>query len=51
MNTLLTATAVLALLFGIGQAAIPGVLASIFNVKLDVNAELVARSSSRSSAS
>ena len=43
MNALLTATAVLALLFGIGQAAIPGVLLSIFNVTLDANADLFAR--------
>jgi hypothetical protein len=43
VNALLTATAVLALLFGIGQALIPGVLLSIFNVTLDVNADLFAR--------
>ena len=43
MNALLTATAVLSLLFGIGQATIPGVLLNIFNVTLDVNAELFAR--------
>ncbi|HEV8535417.1 MAG TPA: hypothetical protein VGR87_06815 [Candidatus Limnocylindria bacterium] len=43
MTTLLTATAFLALLFGIGQALIPGVLLSAFGVKLDVNADLFAR--------
>lgn len=43
MNALLTATAVLALLFGIGQATAPGLLLSIFNVTLDVNADLFAR--------
>ena len=40
---LLTATAILALLFGIGQAAVPGILLSIFGVTLDVNADLFAR--------
>jgi hypothetical protein len=43
VSALLTATAVLALIFGIGQAAIPGVLLSIFNVTLDANADLFAR--------
>ena len=43
MRMLLTATAILALLFGIGQAAVPGILLSIFGVTLDVNADLFAR--------
>ena len=40
---MLTATAALALLFGIGQLLIPGLLLSIFGVALDVNADLFAR--------
>lgn len=43
MNAVLTATGLLALVFGIGQLLIPGLLLSIFGVTLDRNADLFAR--------
>jgi hypothetical protein len=43
VTAVLSATAVLALLFGIGQLLIPGLLLSTFGVSLDVNADLFAR--------
>lgn len=43
MDPVLTATAVLALVFGIGQLLAPGMLLSIFGVTLDTNADLFAR--------
>lgn len=43
MNAVLSATGLLALLFGAGQLLIPGLLLSIFGVRLDVNADLFAR--------
>lgn len=43
MTTVLTATALLALVFGLGQLLIPVPLLGIFGVQLDTNAELFAR--------
>lgn len=43
MNAVLTATAALALVFGLAQLLVPGPVLAIFGVKLDVNAELFAR--------
>jgi hypothetical protein len=43
VSAVLAATAVLALVFGLGQLLIPVPLLGIFGVKLDVNAELFAR--------
>lgn len=43
MRAVLSATAALALIFGIGQLLIPGLLLSIFGVALDRNADLFAR--------
>lgn len=43
MGTVLAATAVLALVFGLAQLLVPGPVLAIFGVKLDANAELFAR--------
>jgi hypothetical protein len=43
VNTVLGATALLALVFGLAQLLVPGPVLAIFGVKLDVNAELFAR--------
>ena len=43
MNAVLTATAALALVFGLGQLLIPVPLLGIFGVRLDTTAELFAR--------
>ncbi len=43
VNAVLTATAALALVFGLGQLLVPVPLLGIFGVRLDVTAELFAR--------
>jgi hypothetical protein len=43
VNAVLSATAALALVFGVAQLALPGPVLGIFGVKLDVTAELFAR--------
>lgn len=43
MNAVLTATAALALVFGVAQLVVPGPVLGIFGIKLDVTADLFAR--------
>ena len=43
MNAVLTATAALALIFGVAQLLVPTPVLGIFGIKLDITAELFAR--------